>query len=297
MALASAGTRTRGNNQLATSPLSVRRRRLSEELRRLRVEADLTHAEVAKRLEWSTGKVSNIETGVSKKPSVHDIRGLLDVYGVREGPMREALLELARKSRERGWWTKFSDVVGEYPALEADASHISTYEPLLLPGLLQTPDYAALVTRASLVRDPVDIQRAVDARKQRQEILTRSDPPAPEVWAVIDEAALMRVESERGVYREQVQHLIDVAEEPNKVTLQVLPMASGVHAGLRGPFVIMDFAGPLAGPVVFIETDMDGLYLEDDEEIDRYRRLLTHVQTAALPEDASTRFLKGKIAA
>ncbi|MBB5999775.1 transcriptional regulator with XRE-family HTH domain [Streptomonospora salina] len=263
----------------------------------MRVEADLTHAEVAKRLEWSTGKVSNIETGVSKKPSVHDIRGLLDVYGVREGPMREALLELARKSRERGWWTKFSDVVGEYPALEADASHISTYEPLLLPGLLQTPDYAALVTRASLVRDPVDIQRAVDARKQRQEILTRSDPPAPEVWAVIDEAALMRVESERGVYREQVQHLIDVAEEPNKVTLQVLPMASGVHAGLRGPFVIMDFAGPLAGPVVFIETDMDGLYLEDDEEIDRYRRLLTHVQTAALPEDASTRFLKGKIAA
>lgn len=280
---------------MTTSPLSVRRRRLSEELKRLRIEADMTHADVAHRLEWSTGKVSNIETGVSKRPSVHDIRELLDVYELPEGSMRDALLELTRKSRERGWWTKFSDVVGEYPALEADASHISTYEPLLLPGLLQTPEYAALVTRASLVRDPVDIQRAVDARAQRQEILTRTDPSPPEVWAVIDESALMRIQSEPDVYRDQVEYLIAAAEAPDMVTIQVLPMSSGVHAGLRGPFVIMDFTGPLSGPVVFLETDMDGLYLEEAEEISRYRRLFTHIQTSALPEDASTKYLKSLI--
>ncbi|RNL83236.1 helix-turn-helix domain-containing protein [Halostreptopolyspora alba] len=275
---------------MAEKRQSVRRRRLSVELKKARQDAGMTVEDVAEATEWSMGKISNIETGVRLRPTVMEIRGLLDTYGVTDERRREAILDLTRQARERGWWSKYSDVfTDEYPAFEAEASSIHTYELARIPGLLQTPGYVELLMRASLYRSSVDIERAIETRRQRQEVLSRAH--SPELWAVIDEAALRRFESSEKVFREQVQHLIDLAEDDNSVTLQVLPFASGMHAGMQGPFVLMRF-GEGVNPVVYLETDTDGLYLEETEEIDRYRRLFDHVRTSARYPDASVQMLK-----
>lgn len=277
---------------MADNRRSIRRRRLSVEIKKARVEAGKTIEEVSEATEWSMGKISNIETGVRLKPTVMEIRGLLDVYGVTDQRRREAILNLTRQARELGWWSKFSDVfTDDFVAFEGEAHSIRTYELARIPGLLQTPRYVESLMRASLYQSPPDIERAVETRRQRQQILTQ--PDAPELWAVIDEAALLRIQRE-DVLKEQVEHLIELAEGDNSVTLQVLPFASGMHAGLQGPFVILDFV-PGVSPVVYLETDMDGLYLEEPEELDRYTRLFDHVRASARYPEASLQILKNLI--
>ncbi|MBE3001297.1 helix-turn-helix domain-containing protein [Nocardiopsis sp. HNM0947] len=271
---------------------SIRRRRLSAELKDARTEAGLTIEEVADATEWSMGKISNIETGVRLKPTVMEIRGLLDVYGVEDERRREAILNLTRQARELGWWSKYGDVfTDDFVAFEGEANRIRTYELARVPGLLQTPRYVESVMRAALLQSPPDIERSIETRRQRQQMLT--SPDGPELWAVIDEAALLRIQRE-DVLKEQVEHLIEVAEADNTVTLQVLPFASGMHAGLNGPFVILDFA-PGVRSVVYLETDTDGLYLEDGEELDRYTRLFDHVRASARYPEASLQILKNLI--
>ncbi|GAA3730137.1 transcriptional regulator with XRE-family HTH domain [Spinactinospora alkalitolerans] len=275
---------------MAEQRQSIRRRRLSAELKRARQDASMTVEDVANATEWSMGKISNIETGVRLRPTVMEIKGLLDIYGVTDERRREAVLDLTRQARERGWWSKYSDIfTDDFPAFEAEARSIHTYELAIIPGLLQSPGYVELMMRALLRRNPLDIDRVLETRKRRQAILDRAN--SPELWAVIDEAALLRFRSAEEAFREQVQHLIDVAEADNTVTIQVLPFASGMHAGVRGPFVVLDFA-EFVNPVVYLETDTDGLYLEEPEEVDRYRRLFDHVRTSARYPDASLQMLK-----
>ncbi|QBI55773.1 helix-turn-helix domain-containing protein [Streptomonospora litoralis] len=269
---------------------SIRRRRLSDELKRARAEAGYTVEQVADLTEWSMGKISNIETGVRLKPTVMEIKGLLDTYGLMDGRRREAILDLTRQARERGWWSKYTDVfTDDFPAFEAEASRIRTYELARIPGLFQTPGYVEILMRASLRKSPVDIDRAVETRQQRQQILRRAAPP--DVWAVIDEAALLRFRTYEPVFAEQVRHLIDLGEADNSVTVQVLPLASGMHAGLRGPFAYLEFGEPVR-PIVYLETDTDGLYLEENEELDRYNRLFEHLMTFARHPEASVQMLK-----
>ncbi|MFF8768474.1 helix-turn-helix domain-containing protein [Nocardiopsis dassonvillei] len=278
---------------MADKRRSIRRRRLSAELKRARTEASLTVEEVAKLTEWSMGKISNIETGVRLKPTVMEVRGLLDVYGVTDERRRTAILNLTRQARELGWWSKYDDVfTDDFVAFEGESTRIRTYELARIPGLLQSPGYVELLMRASLYQNPVDIRRAVETRAQRQQILDRED--APELWAVIDEAALLRIQAHEQVFREQVERLIEVAEAHNSVTLQVLPFANGMHAGLQGPFVILDFV-PGVSPVVYLETDTDGLYLEEKEELDRYAKLFDHVRASARYPEASLQILKNLI--
>ncbi|MDS1271402.1 helix-turn-helix transcriptional regulator [Lipingzhangella sp. LS1_29] len=277
---------------MAEQRLSIRRRRLSAELKRVRQDAGMTVEDVAAATEWSVGKISNIETGVRQFPTVMEIKGLLDTYGVTEDRRREAILDLTRQARERGWWSKYSDVfTDEFPEFEAEATSIHTYELARIPGLPQTAGYVELLMRASLYRSNIDIERAIETRRQRQTVLER--PSAPDLWAVIDEAALRRFQPAETVFRDQVQHLVDVAEADNTVTLQVLPFASGMHAALQGPFVLMHFAENV-NPVVYLETDTDGLYLEE-EEVDRYRKVFDHVRTSARHPEASIQMLKAML--
>lgn len=270
--------------------LSVRRRRLSEELRRLRQQAGKTMEGAAQDVEWSIGKVSNIETGVRKRPSVVEVRALLDTYGVTDPRKREALLTITRQAGKKGWWTKYDDVfTNDFPVLEAEASVISTYQPIMIPGLLQSPSYAELFTRAAnLLRDPVDVQRVVAARKKRQEILTH--PNRPELWAVVDAAAIERLKASPDILREQVGQLIATADADNRTTVQILPFSAGLHAGMNGQFVLMDYAA--ADSVVYLEMDADGLFLEEPAEISRYRRLFNHLVNAALDPDDSIEYLR-----
>jgi len=132
----------------ATPSPTARARRLRHELRRLREDAGLTHSEVAHRLEWSASKLSRIETGQSRV-NTGDVRDLLDVYGVTDDTTREAFVQLAKEARRRGWWTRYTDVLGSgtYVGLEAEASALHTYESQFVPGLLQTEDYARAVIR------------------------------------------------------------------------------------------------------------------------------------------------------
>jgi transcriptional regulator with XRE-family HTH domain len=260
---------------------TVRGRRLRYELRRLREQAGLTRDETARHLDWSGSKISRIETGQSRAQT-GDVRDLLDVYGVTGDPA-EALVQLAREARKRGWWTAYNDVfTGTYVGLEAEASAMRSYEPQIIPGLLETEDYTRALIRAALVRaDPDEIERRVKARMARQEVLERPDPP--EIWAVLDEPAVRRPVGGPAVMKAQLRHLIDVTAAPNStVTLQVLPLAVGSHPGLDGSFVILDFPNSEDVPVVYLETATDGLYLEETAEIERYNVVFDHLRASAL---------------
>jgi transcriptional regulator with XRE-family HTH domain len=260
---------------------TVRGRRLRYELRRLREQAGLTRDEAARRLDWFGSKISRIETGQSRAQT-GDVRDMLDVYGATSEEA-EALVQLAREARKRGWWTAYNDVfTGTYVGLEAEAASMRTYEPQIIPGLLETEDYMRALIRAGSVRyDPDEIERRVQARMVRQDILTR--PEGLEIWAVLDEPVIRRPIGGPAVMRAQLQHLLDLTAPSNStITLQILPLAIGSHPGLSGPFVILDFPSSEDPSVIYLETATDGLYLEETAEIERYTLMFDHLRASAL---------------
>ncbi|CAL9410834.1 hypothetical protein SUDANB121_01666 [Nocardiopsis dassonvillei] len=260
---------------------TVRRRRLSEELRRRRTDARMTLDDAAQATEISRTTVSNIESGVKKRPQINEIKALLEAYGVTDEREREEILNLTRQSRETGWWARYRDVLsGKFIGFEAEASVISTWEPLVIPGLLQVPEYSRLLAKAAKIGDEHGIQRAVDARIERQRIL-RSDPP--ELWAVFSESSLLSLTEYPDVLKQQAGYILDAAQAA-KTTIQMTP-AHRLGPGLGGPFVIMDFPEAVDPSIVFLETDTDGLYLEEPEEVARYRNTFGHLRIAALTPD------------
>ncbi|WP_393916427.1 helix-turn-helix domain-containing protein [Halostreptopolyspora alba] len=265
----------------------VRRRHLIRELKRLRLEADLSQEDVAKEMGWNRVKLHRIEHGRTQTVRPSDVRALLDLYRVPDRE-REALIELSKRARERGWWHKYSDVLpGSYVSLEAEASAIRTYECVVVPGLLQTADYASAIFRGGGIEDEKEIKRRVDARITRRNLFTRDKPPA--FWAVIDEATLLREVGGPEVMREQVQHLVDMRRQ-GAAYIQILPLKAGAHAGTNGAFVILDFPDP--SPTVFIENDNDGLYLEEEHELRRYSLVFDLIQAKALSVEESLEYLE-----
>jgi transcriptional regulator with XRE-family HTH domain len=270
---------------------TLRRRRLGAELRRLREQAELTIQDVASHLECSGSKVSRIETGhVSATP--RDVRDMLQLYGVGD-ERREALIRLARELRRPGWWTEYADVPGgirAYASLETAASSIDTFMTSLVPSLLQTPDYARAVMRAilpDLARGEVD--RRVELRIKRQAVLDEADPPT--LRAVLDEALLGRRIGPPEVMAEQIRHLADTARRP-AVTLQVLPLTAGGHAGLDGPFTVLGYADRAEPDFVVLDSVMGELYLETDEELRRYRDVFDRLRAAAYGPERSVALLR-----
>jgi transcriptional regulator with XRE-family HTH domain len=276
---------------IVTGSPTIRRRRLSAELIRLREEAGFTVDEVGKRLEWSRGRLTHMETNKWVRPDTTNIRALLDLYGVTDPKVREAILDLARQSREKGWWAQYRDVFsGSLPGFEEEATQIRTYEALTVPGLLQTPEYAEAIFRAGQVLedDETAIRRKVQARVARQQILIRRN--APQLWAVVDEAALRKAIGGHEVMREQLVHLSEMAKRPN-ITLQVLRDSIGAHASMHGPFVILDFPGDLDPSVVYLETATDNLFLERPQELQAYTLIYNRVVAAALSVEDSVRYV------
>jgi transcriptional regulator with XRE-family HTH domain len=261
---------------------TIRRRRLALELRRLRETAGLTCEQVAEHLECSASKISRVETGrVSVSP--RDVRDMLDLYDV-PGGQRESLVQLARDSRQKGWWHAFSDTMlpqfATYLGLESAASEIRIYEVNLIPGLLQTEDYARAVIRAGMMNSPSeDVERSVALRMARQPAVTRDDPP--KVWAVMDEAALRRRVGGASLMRMQLEHLLTQAQLPN-VAVQVIPFAGGAHPAMGRPFVILVFPDRVDTDVVYLEDLTSSLYLEDVAEVDRYNVFFNHLRATAL---------------
>ena len=266
---------------------TVRRRRLAAELRRLRDQAQLTIDDVAEKLECSASKISRIETGhVGVTPK--DTRELLKLYGV-DSDQLEALVQLAREARKKGWWHTYNEVfTGAFVGLEAETSSLRAYQALLIPGLLQTEDYMRAVIRAARP-DATDaqVEKRVKARLARQRLLT--DPDPPRYWAVIDEAVLCRSVGGPDVMHAQLNWLVARATLPH-VTIQVLPFSAGAHAGMEGPFLILGFPEQADPDVVYVDNTTAGIYLEEPAEILRYTLMFDHLRAAALaPDDTLTR--------
>ncbi|GAA0982841.1 helix-turn-helix transcriptional regulator [Nocardiopsis tropica] len=264
---------------------TIRRRRLSAELRRLREASRLTAEQVGDKLGWSRGRLTNMELNKWKRPDPVIIRALATLYQAPPD-VTEGLVLLARQSREKGWWTRYGDVFTDaYVGFEAEASAVSTYQTMVIPGLLQTQEYAAASTRSGRSRSPEIIDRVVQARLVRQEILDQDEPP--KVWCVLDESVLLRPAGDRQVMRDQIAKLMHLIETADHIKIQLLPLEVGLHPGIAGSFTILDFTNPLDPSIAYIETRTDGLYLEDDDEVQVYRGAWDEIRVMALHPDAS----------
>ncbi|MFI7147576.1 helix-turn-helix domain-containing protein [Nonomuraea sp. NPDC050022] len=275
----------------AGSSPTVRRRRLASELRRLRKESGITAETVAERLEFDQSWVSRIESG-RRGIRANDLRALLDVYDVH-GPAREELLLLARQARQRGWWHSYGDVIPEwfqvFVGLEAEASELRSYDPELVPGLLQTPDYyRAYLSVAPLSESTEEIDRKIEFRQARQDRVTGSDPL--QLWAIMNEAAIRRLIGSHETMKEQVSHLITMSHRAN-VTIQILPFSAGPHPAMDGGFVVMGFPQAPDPDVIYLESQVGSLYLEEPSAVDRYNLVFNHLRAKAFDPDRSRSLL------
>lgn len=276
---------------------AVRRRKLGAELRTLRTGAGLTSGEAAQLVGWHQSKVSRIETGASGvKPA--DLRLLLDAYGVRGGHLRELLLMLAGSEDAGGnnrWWHAYRGVLPptyrDFISLESQASVMRTLETTVVPGLLQTAEYATAVTRAAVNDlDEEHLDALVEVRLARQDVL-RSHPPL-ELSAVLDEAVLRREVGGPGVMTRQLERLEEAARLP-QVRLQVLPFGAGAHVGLTGPFVIFSFPSTSDLDVVVVDQLTSSLYLERKEDLMAYSQAFKSLQDQALSPEDSLDYIAG----
>nr|WP_281381988.1 helix-turn-helix transcriptional regulator [Nocardiopsis mwathae] len=258
---------------------------MSAELKRLREESKLTAEQVGDRLGWSRGRLTNMELNKWKRPDPVIVRALANLYGCSED-VTEALVTLARQSREKGWWTRYDDVLTDaYVGFEAEAAVISTYQSMVVHGLLQTPEYAAASARAGQSRSPQVIDRIVQARKERQEILDRDD--APKLWCVLDEAVFLRPAGSKEVMSDQIRSLLEIVEREDHIKIQLLPLDQGLHQGTAGSFTILDFPEPMDPSIVYIEVRTDGLYLDEPDEVEVHREAWDDIRMKAMHPDAS----------
>jgi transcriptional regulator with XRE-family HTH domain len=271
---------------------TLRGRRLAMELQRRREATGLSREEVARRLEWSTSTLFRMETGRSR-PQPGNVRTLLELYGVT-GPERDGLIQLTRDARKPGWWHSFRDVLPNpyevFIGLEAGAASLRNFEPVVVPGLLQTAEYAREIFRNGPIElDPDGIERLVEVRVARQEVLNRDD--RPRLWAVIDEAVIHRVVGGTSVMVEQLRHLVESAQQ-GKTTIQVVPYRAGAHAGTIGSFVILDFEEPTDPAMVYVETLAGDIYLEERSDVNRYTLAFDRLRAASLHPDDSVQLIE-----
>ncbi|MFF1713950.1 helix-turn-helix domain-containing protein [Streptomyces sp. NPDC058268] len=279
---------------------TVPRRQLGRNLRNLRNGARLTVRAAARKLEWSEAKMWRIETGQTPLRSL-DVQAMCVVYGASP-ELTEALMGLAKETKARGWWHAYGDVIPEwfdlYIGLEEAATELTSYESDLVPGLLQTADYARVVISAhgeggSLSED--EIEARVRLRVDRQTLLTRATDPVS-LRLVLSETVLRRQVGDPGVMAGQLARLVQASERPN-ITIRIAPFSSGLHPGaVSGPFVILRF--PLNGdgsetepPTVYADGYTGGLYLDRPLEVERYDTAFQGIWNASMDEQASRHLL------
>ncbi len=277
----------------ASGSPTARQRRLAAELRRLRGRTGRTGDDIAEALGWSPSKVSRYELARTS-PNPADVEKLLDIYGVT-GSHREQLLALAQEATRKGWWEAYSGALTEeliaLIALEDEASSLRIWHVEVVPGLMQTEGYArqlmdAYQSRLDTRLSPAQIERRVEARHQRQQILTR-DPPH-EVFAVLDESALLRHITDKHVMRAQLEHLVEVSRLPN-VTLQVFPLHHR-YPVITPSFVLLQFGRAFETTlhdVVSSEQLQSDRYFEGEADTHQYRLAFTALAGAALDPEQS----------
>jgi transcriptional regulator with XRE-family HTH domain len=272
---------------------TVLKRRLGAELCNLRLAAGLTGPDVASALGWSLSKLSRLESGEVGLQDA-DASPLLKLYGVEDAEEIKQIRRLARQSRQPGWWQSYGESVPSwfktYVGLEQDASKIRNFQPELVPGLLQTEDYARAVVRAAHPSETGEqIDRRVDLRLERQSILTRPSPPA--VWVIIGEAVLRRPIGSPSVMAAQLERLAALGEEPH-VTVQLLPFDAGAHASMDSSFVLFEFSDALPGGIVYAEIATGAIYMERPDEIGTYSEIFERLMATSVRPERSCEWLR-----
>jgi transcriptional regulator with XRE-family HTH domain len=261
-------------------------------LRRLRTEQGMSREEAGAAIRASQWKIHRLENGqVGFKE--RDVVDLLHLYGVTDSGEIVALVTMAREANQPGWWHQYSDVLPQwfraYVDLESAAVLIRTYEGQLVPGLLQTEDYARAVIRgAQLDESSEEAESRIALRMARQTLLTRAD--APRLWAVVDEAALRRPIGGPKVMHAQLERLIEASTSPS-VIVQILPFSAGAHPAMIGAFSILRFADRELPDVVYLEHLTNAVYLDKRDDVDRYLRVMDQVSTRTEPAYRTAEFL------
>lgn len=276
------------------------RRQLGRYLREGREGMGLTLIEAANLLQWGKSTLQRLERGQSDRVRVVDVRELCTIYGFDE-PMTTAMVGLAQQAAVKSWWHEFGDLIPEnfsiYMGLEASARELTTYQPDLVPGLLQTLDYArVLISDAHPEADDVEVKVRLRVRIRRQALITRGSRPT-EMRIVLSESALRRMIGGRSVMAEQMRSLVDVSSRPN-ITLHVLPFSAGMPTGEQtGPFVILDSGTTSPGKsveptVVYAEGFTGDMYSEKPHIVGRYAAAFEKIRGSALNEFDSRSMLR-----
>lgn len=280
----------RGRPEPAMISPTVRHRRLARLLREYRGRTDLTLEDVGTQLGWSRAKVSRIEAA-RIHVGAEDVAELADLYGL-PGAARDELLTLARQAKQRGWWSIYSDLFrDDYIGLEAEAARIRTWEPQLIPGLLQTDDYMRGLAGGVIGMPTLNVERQVQVRRSRQALLTRENPP--ELHAIIDEAAFCRPIGSAAVMCDQARALSEWNVRPN-VAIQVMPYSAGAHQGTDGAFSLLSFDHPADPDVGYVEGAHGAVYLENAADLSRCNLLFERLSALALTPDQSAEFLASR---
>lgn len=260
---------------------TFRSRRLGADLRQLREDAKLGSEAVAKEMGFSRPKLSRIEAG-EVRVSQNDLKALLSLYGVTDEQRRALFIQSARDAHKSGWWQAYQDTLprtyADYIALESEAVEIKNFEPILIPGLLQTEAYMRAVILANpAILPPADVDRLVRVLRERQAILANEHPPR--LWAIIGESAIRQTIGGSAVMREQLAYLETLSEHQH-IVVQILPHSAGAHPGLTGAFVL--FALPHDADVVCVENMTGTLYMDRPGERQSYNEAFNHLRAAAL---------------
>ena len=264
---------------MADANPTVRQRQVGARLRQLRVGLGRTVEDVAGEMLCSATKISRLETG-ARPASLRDVRDLCRIYGVTEQET-QALMSLARQAREPGWWTQYEDLnLSPYIGFEQDATAITAFSMYWVPALLQTAEYArAVITGIARKIEPAVLERRIEVRLRRQQLLDREEPPR--YRALLDEAVLHRQVGGANVMAGQLGRILELAQE-EKVTVQVIPFEAGAHASADSNFELLEFSGTSLPSIVFVEGMYSNLYQERTTEVVRYREAIEYLRDEAL---------------
>ena len=268
--------------------LTIRKRQLGAALRQLRIDAGDTREQTAFVLGCSATKVTNVESGRNVIGKT-ELIVLLQHYGAGSAGKLEALEELRQEAGKRGWWStaRLPEWLANYVGLETEASSVRSFELELIPGLLQTEQYAREV-HVLRGQKPGDLERRVKARLRRQERLTASDPLR--LSALISEAALARCARQPGVAADQFRQLLGWAQLPN-VKIQVLPFATGLHSGMQGGFTLLSFPEGLLPDAGWQEYALGGHIIDDPTDVASLTTLYDELRGQSLGCDESLTLL------
>ncbi|MEU2679121.1 helix-turn-helix transcriptional regulator [Streptomyces sp. NPDC007107] len=265
---------------------TTRRRHLGATMRKLRARTGMTLEDAGQLVGVSKATVSRYETTEGPVKWLV-IDALCREYGASDAE-RQAIVALAKDTRQQGWWSSFADHIPEAMnlmlTLEDEAVREDHFSCVYIPGLLQTRSYTTALQQANeMRRSPEEIERLVDIRMRRQEILNR--PNAPHLWAILDESVVRRVMGSPAIMREQLGHLLTVSETSN-VTTQILPFSRGAHCAALGSFVILGGPEP-ALDVVYVDLHVGSVFMEKETELTRYRLAFEYLRAQALDIEAS----------